>query len=87
MVGAVESKEHVSTLASNEVQCLAVDRDYLWVGTKRGVSRYEKRSDSWISCTTADGLVDDAVSGVAITGDTVWFGTADGDYLSCQIFC
>ncbi|HIE28283.1 TPA: hypothetical protein EYP66_13445, partial [Candidatus Poribacteria bacterium] len=28
----VDSKEYVSTLASNEVQCVAVDKDYLWVG-------------------------------------------------------
>jgi ligand-binding sensor domain-containing protein len=74
----VDSKEYVSTLVSNEVQCVAVDEDYLWVGTKRGVSRYDKSIDNWVSYTSEDGLIADAVSSIAVTKDAVWFGTVDG---------
>ncbi len=74
----IESKEYVSTMVSNEVQCVAVDKDYLWVGTKRGVGRYDKSSDSWDNYTSQDGLTDDAVSSIAMSDDMVWFGTAHG---------
>jgi len=74
----IESKEYVSTMVSNEVQCVAVDKDYLWVGTKRGVSRYDKTSDSWDNYTSQDGLIDNAVSSIAMDDGMVWFGTANG---------
>ena len=74
----ITSKRFANTLVSDEVWCIAVDDRYVWIGTQRGVSRYDKRKDIWDTFTTKDGLVRDAVTSIAIGGDEVWFGTSGG---------
>ena len=37
---------------------LAVDEDYVWVGTLRGLSRYDKQKESWTPLTALPTLVD-----------------------------
>ena len=72
------SKRFANTLVSDEVWCIAVDERYVWVGTQRGVSRYDKKKDIWDTFTSEDGLVRDAVTSIAISGDEIWFGTSGG---------
>jgi ligand-binding sensor domain-containing protein len=72
------SKRFANTLVSDEVWCIAVDDRYVWVGTQRGVSRYDKGKDIWDTFTREDGLVRDAVADIAVHGDEVWFGTSGG---------
>jgi len=74
----VLSEEYASSLVSNKIRAVAAEKDYIWVGTERGVSRYDKKRDMWQTYTTEDGLIDDKVSCIAVDENSVWFGTARG---------
>ncbi len=70
-----------SQLISDRVLSLAVDSRYVWVGTDRGLSRYDKRSDQWDNFTVKDGLAHNTVVSIALDSDLAWIGTRDG--VSC----
>ena len=72
------TKEYANTLVSNEVWAVAADRDYIWVGTMRGVSRYNKEADTWTTYTTENGLASNEVSSIYVDGKSVWFGSDNG---------
>ena len=72
------SEEYASSLVSNKIRALAAEKDYIWGGTERGVSRYDKKHDTWQTYTSEDGLLDDKVSCIAADENNVWFGTARG---------
>jgi ligand-binding sensor domain-containing protein len=71
-------KEYAATLVSNEVWCVDADQDYIWIGTMRGVSRYDKKKDMWITFTDEDGLPTNEIGSVRVDGQMVWFGSDDG---------
>ena len=70
--------QYEKMLISNKVRCISADSDNVWIATDQGVSRYIRKTDSWVSYTRADGLVDDAVNAVAVDGNLVWFATDEG---------
>jgi len=70
--------QYEKTLISNRVRCISADSDNVWIATDQGISRYIKKTGSWVSYTQADGLVDDAVNAVAVDGSLVWFATNEG---------
>jgi len=75
----VMSKEYAATLVSNEVWCMDADKDDIWVGTMRGVSRYNKRKDLWTTYTTKESrLPSNEISSLCLDGDIVWFGNNSG---------
>lgn len=52
--------------------------EYLWVGTKGGVVRWDMDNGTYIKYTTSDGLCHNVVSSVAIDNEgNKWFGTGD----------
>ena len=57
---------------------LKVDSKYVWVGTSRGLSRYDKAKETWTSFTKPTILADRRA--VAVTTDSryVWVGTHRG---------
>ncbi len=57
---------------------LAVDEDYVWVGTLRGLSRYDKRKESWTPLTALPTLVGRTVRTVDTDERFVWVGTDKG---------
>jgi len=59
------------------VTVIALDGNYVWIGTYRGVLRYDKDKDSWSKYTKSDGLVSNEISAIAVDDDSVWFGTID----------
>ena len=65
-------------LPSVSVNCLAIHGSYLWVGTNKGVARYDSRADSWRVYTQADGLSDAWVISACVSVDRVLFGTMRG---------
>ena len=48
--------QYEKTLISNRVRCISADSDNVWIATDQGVSRYIRKTDSWVSYTRADGL-------------------------------
>ncbi|MFC1714528.1 lamin tail domain-containing protein [Candidatus Poribacteria bacterium] len=72
------TREYANTLVSNEVWASAADNEYIWVGTMRGVSKYNKETDTWTTYTTKDGLSSDEISCVCVDGGAVWFGSDSG---------
>ena len=67
-----------SQLLSDRVLSLAVDSRYLWVGTDRGLSRYNKAGGRWDNFTVKDGLAHNHVLSIALDDLQVWIGTRDG---------
>ena len=67
-----------SQLLSDRVLSLAVDSRYLWVGTDRGLSRYDKAQGRWNNFTVKDGLAHNHVLSIALDDLHVWIGTRDG---------
>ena len=65
-------------LLSDRVLSLAVDSRYLWVGTDRGMSRYDKTQGRWDNFTVNDGLAHNHVLSIALDDHQVWIGTRDG---------
>ena len=67
-----------SQLLSDRVLSLAVDSRYLWIGTDRGLSRYDKARGQWDNFTVRDGLAHNQVLSIALDELRVWIGTRDG---------
>ncbi|MXV82410.1 hypothetical protein F4X88_15990 [Candidatus Poribacteria bacterium] len=57
---------------------LAVDEDYVWVGTLRGLSRYDKQKESWTPLTALPTLVGRTIRTVDADERFVWVGTDAG---------
>jgi ligand-binding sensor domain-containing protein len=74
----VVSEEFAKSLISDEIWSLAADGKYVWVGTRIGLSRYDKGRDTWMSFTQEDGLASDAVSSIAVEDGRIWFGSDNG---------
>jgi len=74
----VVSKEFARSLVSDEIWAIAVDGRNVWVGTRIGVSQYDKSRDTWTTYTQEDGLISDAISSIAVDNDHIWFGSDSG---------
>ena len=72
------SKEFAESLVTDEIWCITASKKHVWVGTRRGVSKYDIGRDIWKTITTADGLASDEVSCIAIDTNNVWFGSDRG---------
>ena len=57
---------------------LKVDSKYVWVGTVRGLSRYDKEKGTWTSFTKPTTLADRRAVTVATDSRYVWVGTHRG---------
>jgi len=74
----VVSEEYAKSLISDEIWSMAADGKYVWIGTRIGVSRYDKGRDTWMTFTQEDGLASDAVSSIAVADGHIWFGSDSG---------
>ena len=80
--------EPSEVLIGNELRDIAMDEDYVWIATEKGVNRYGRGPDEWEFFTVADGLVSNLVNCIAPervegiltkkSGNEVWFGTDSG---------
>jgi ligand-binding sensor domain-containing protein len=88
IISYAETDDAGEVLIGNELHDIAMDEDYVWVATERGVNRYDRKSDKWTFFTVSDGLISNQVNCVAPefvegilgrkSGDEVWFGTDSG---------
>lgn len=74
----VVSKEYARSLVSDEIWCLSVDGKNVWIGTRIGVSQYDKSKDVWITYNEEDGLASNAVSSICVDNSRIWFGSDNG---------
>lgn len=65
-------------LPGNQINCLAIQKNLLWIGTDKGLCRYNKTSGTWTTYTTKDGLSGDFITCIAIKDDEIWIGTREG---------
>ena len=72
------SQEYANALVDNRVTSIAVGNRHVWVGTERGISRYNMKKGIWVTYTQQDGLLNDEVSSICIDGSWVWLGTKGG---------
>ena len=73
----VEGK-YAKSLKNDDVRCLAVNDNYVWAGTKTGVSLYAIKQGTWTTFSQKDGLASDEVSCITIDNEQVWFGSGRG---------
>ncbi|MCE5252478.1 T9SS type A sorting domain-containing protein [bacterium] len=61
------------------ITALAVENNTVWIGTPNGLAAYDKTTGASLAYTTDDGLVDDAINGIAVDRDGVkWIATNGG---------
>ena len=63
-----------SHLLQDEIWTITASKKNVWVGTRRGVSKYDIGRDIWKTITEEDGLVSNEISCIAIDGNScmVW---------------
>ena len=59
-------------------RALKADERYLWVGTPRGISRYDKVNLSWTNYTKPGTLAANRIQAVVADDRYVWCGTSEG---------
>jgi ligand-binding sensor domain-containing protein len=59
-------------------RALKADDRLVWVGTPRGLSMYDKESETWISYTQSETLIGNEVRSVVADERYVWCGTSQG---------
>jgi ligand-binding sensor domain-containing protein len=65
-------------ILNNDITSIAVDADFVWVGTQSGLARYSKRAKKWDFFKSPEQLPDKYVNAVLCVGDEVWVGTGSG---------
>jgi ligand-binding sensor domain-containing protein len=64
---------------AKKIVSLAVDGDSLWVGSERGLSLLDKKTEQWKGFySTQNGLSGNFVNALLVQGDSLWIGTNEG---------
>jgi len=64
---------------AKKVVSMAVDGDQVWVGSEKGLSLLDKKTEGWrIFYSTQDGLSGNFVNSLLVQSDFVWMGTSGG---------
>ncbi len=72
------ARKYTESLKNDDVRCLAVEDDRVWIGTKTGVSVYNFSERTWQTFTQSDGLASPEVSCIGVDESRVWFGSGHG---------
>ena len=64
---------------AKKIVSLAMDGDLLWVGSERGISALDKKTEKWkVFYSSKDGLSGNFVNALLVQGDFLWAGTNGG---------
>jgi len=68
------------SISSNDIYGLAKDKDgNLWIGTKQGINKYDKKAQKFVNYTEANGLPANWICGLLIDEkQNVWVSTSNG---------
>lgn len=71
-------KEKDVGLFSNRVSVILADSKYVWLGTREGLTRFDKKKETFKTFTVFSGLPGNEVTAGVIQGDSLWVGTSIG---------
>jgi ligand-binding sensor domain-containing protein len=64
---------------AKKVVSIAVDGEWVWVGSEKGLSLFDKKTETWKSFfSTQNGLSGNFVNTILVQPDTIWIGTNGG---------
>ena len=64
---------------AKKVVSMVVDREWVWVGSEKGLSQLDKKTEGWkVFYSTQDGLSGNFVNTILIQSDFIWMGTNGG---------
>ena len=64
---------------AKKVVSMAVDGEWVWVGSEKGLSLLDKKTEGWkVFYSTQDGLSGNFVNSILIQSDFIWMGTNGG---------
>ena len=64
---------------AKKINSMAVDGESLWVGSEKGLSLLDKKTEGWkVFYSTQDGLSGNFVNSILIQSEFVWMGTSGG---------
>ncbi len=64
---------------AKKVVSMAVDGEWIWVGSEKGLSLLDKKTEGWKAfCSTKDGLSGNFVNSILNQSDSLWIGTNAG---------
>ena len=69
-------------LAGNGITDIRAGNNTLWLGTGHGLSRTRDGGQSFDSFTTESGIGKGSISGLWVSGDTIWVATASDSFLT-----
>ena len=65
-------------IAHSQVNAVAVDGNYVWLGTENGISRYDTSTGAWATQIEKEKVDLNAITAIAVETEYVWFGTLGG---------
>ncbi len=73
-------ESHIETdLISNDVVCMAMDDHEVWIGTTRGISVYDRKTQKWKDYTTENsGIKSNRTTSIAVGQDAIWVASDSG---------
>ena len=77
-VSATASVSAKFALLSDRIHDVTADKNNIWVATDKGINRFIKSENRWMSYTVQDGLANNKVLGIAVDRECIWFGTESG---------
>lgn len=64
---------------AKKVNSMAVDGEFLWVGSEKGLSLLDKKTEGWKRFySTQDGLSGNFINAILVEPDFLWMGTSGG---------
>lgn len=64
--------------SNDQISSMAVDGATVWVGTRDGLTRYDRNKRIWRTYTVVDHLVDNRINDIAVDDSSVWIATDGG---------
>jgi hypothetical protein len=65
-------------LISDAVRCVLLNGNDVWLGTDRGLSRFDREAEEWTGYSRESDLKAEVINGLAIQGEMLWLGTDSG---------
>lgn len=63
---------------SDEITAIAPDGDNLWIGTREGLTRYDRKNNNWRTITTAHRLQSNQITDLLVDDENIWIAAERG---------